>query len=46
MEEGGGLLDVCGDNCSLGSHSQTEERTDSNRKPLHPLCSPFQATPA
>lgn len=43
----GGLgVDVCLDNCSLGSYSEAAVRRDSNKKALRRLSSPFQATPA
>lgn len=39
-------MDVCLDNCSLGSYSEAAIRSDSNKKALRRLSSPFQATPA
>lgn len=39
-------MDVCLDNCSLGSYSEAAVRSDSNKKALRRLSSPFQATPA
>lgn len=40
------MCSKCLDNCSLGSYSKAAIRSDSNKKALRRLSSPFQATPA